>query len=218
METPLLNLAEELFLLAINEENRRLASTYLNYGLAGAMLADLALLGRVRVGEKRKLVVVDGTPTGDPLLDLGFMEILETKRPAKLLDWVNILAEKRFWKRVPESLIAKGILYREDKQFLWVFPYAAYPQKDATAKYWIKENLRSIALTSQPGETRRVILLSLCKACQMLNLIFTKDERKTAAKRINELLRGETFGEAVAKTLEEIQSAAAAAVIIAVAS
>lgn len=214
----MLNLAEELFLLAINEENGRLASTYLNYGLAGAMLADLALLGRVRVGEKRKLVVVDGTPTGDPLLDLGFVEILEAKRPAKLLDWVNILAEKRFWKRVPESLIAKGILYREDKQFLWVFPYVAYPQKDASAKHWIKESLRSIALTSQRGETRRVILLSLCKACQMMNLIFTKDERRAAARRINELLRGEAFGEAVAKTLEEIQSAAAAAVVIAVAS
>lgn len=218
MATPTLNLAEELFLLAINEENGRLASTYLNYGLAGAMLADLALLGRVRLGEKRKLMVVDETPTGDSLLDLGFTEILEAKRPAKLLDWVNILAEKRFWKRVPESLIAKGILYKEDKQFLWVFPYVAYPQKDANAKYWIKENLRSIALTSQTGEARRVILLGLCKACQMMNLIFTKDERKAAARRINELRQGEALGEAVAKTLEEIQSAAAAAVVIAVAS
>jgi hypothetical protein len=218
MDIPTLSLAEELFLLAINEENGRLASTYLHYGLAGAMLADLTLLGKVRLGDKRKLVVIDETPTEDPLLDLVFTEILEAERPAKLLDWVNTLAEKRFWKRVPESLIARGVLYKEDKQFLWVFPYAAYPQKDATAKYWIKESLRAIALTSQTGETRRVILLSLCKACQMLNLVFTKDERKMAAKRINELSRGETFGEAVAKTLEEIQSAAAAAVIIAVAS
>lgn len=214
----MLNLAEELFLLAINEENGRIASTYLNYGLAGAMLADLTLLGKIRLGDKRRLVVVDETPTDDPLLNLVFLEILEAKRPAKLLDWVNVLAEKRFWKRVPESLIAKGILYKEDKRFLWVIPYVAYPQKDASAKYWIKESLRAIALANQTGDTRRVILLSLCKACQMINLLFTKDERKMASKRINELSRGETFGETVARTLEEIQSAAAAAVIIAVAS
>ena len=52
-------------------------------------------------------------------------------------------------------------------------------------------------------------LLSLIDACRLLNLVFTKDERKAASKKVEDLVEGEPFGEAVAKTLEEIEMAAA---------
>ena len=47
-----------------------------------------------------------------------------------------------------------------------------------------------------------MILLSLLKACGLLRFVFTRDERKFADKKVDELVQGEVFGEAVAKLLE----------------
>jgi len=217
----MLNLAEELFLVALNDEKGVLAgsaASYLGYGLAGAVLADLAILGKIGLGEKSRLVILDATLTGDPLLDEALTVIAGSKKPKKLSYWVSNLNDKQLRKRVPARLVEKKVLQQEEKKLLWIIPYLAYPQEDASAKYWIKQHMRSMVFTAEPPEPRRVILLSLLKACQITNLVFTRDERKAAKRRIAELVKGEVFGEAVAKVIEEIEAATAAAVIAATSS
>jgi golgi phosphoprotein 3 len=74
-----------------------------------------------------------------------------------------------------------------------VIPYSVYPQQNASAKYWIKHQLRAVVMANEKAETRTLILLSLLKACRLLNLVFTKDERKAAANQIDELVKGEVL-------------------------
>lgn len=216
----MLNLAEELFLLALNDEKGTLhgAASYLPYGLAGALLAELALAGKIGLDKDRKLIILDATSSGDELLDDAMTYIAASKKPRKLTVWVNTLNNKKYRRRVATRLVQKGILQRQEKKYIWVIPYVAYPQQDASAKYWIKQHMRAMILAAEKPEPRGVILLSLVQACQMSGLVFTRDERKMASRGIKALVKGEIFGEAVAQVIEEIEAATAAAVIAVAAS
>ena len=87
----MLKLYEELFLLSINDATGELvgaAASYLPYGLAGAILAELALQGKVQVADNR-LAVLNAHPTGDELLDGALAAIAASAKPRKLTHWIN---------------------------------------------------------------------------------------------------------------------------------
>jgi hypothetical protein len=182
----------------------------MNYGLAAAILAELALLGKVQADRKR-LAVADAAPTGDELLDEALATIAASPKPRKLSHWIGALASGKPQKRVVQGLVTKNVLRIEEKRFLWVIPYEAYPQQDASAKYWVKARLRGAVMGGVQSEPRTVALLSLLKACRLLDLVFTKDERKAAGQTIDALVGGDLFGDALAETLAEVDGAAVAA-------
>jgi golgi phosphoprotein 3 len=209
----MLKLYEEMFLLSINDAKGQLvgaAASYMNYDLASAILAELALLGNVQADRKR-LAVADATSTGDELLDETLATIATSPKPRKPAHWIGALASGKLQKRVVQGLVAKNVLRIEEKRFLWVIPYEAYPQQDASAKYWLKARLRGAALGGEQPESRTVALLSLLKACRLLDLVFTKDEGKAAGQTIDALVGGDLFGDALAETLAELDGAAVAA-------
>jgi len=211
----MLKLYEELFLLAINDATGGLvgsAATYLPYGLVGAILAELALEGKAQASDKR-LAVADASPTGDELLDEALAALAGASKPRKLASWVEALGSKKLPKRVAARLAAANVLRIEQKRFLWVIPYEAYPEHDASAKYWVKARLRGVALGGEQPEPRAVALLSLLRACRLLNLVFTKDERKAAGQKIEALAGADLFGEAVAETLAAVDDATVATMV-----
>ncbi|MEW5868346.1 MAG: GPP34 family phosphoprotein [Chloroflexota bacterium] len=215
----MLNLVEELFLLAIDDDRGVVhpsASTGLPYGMAGAILSELTFSGKLGL-EGNKVVILENLVCNDEILDESLAKIVQAEKPRKATYWINVLSQhnKQLRSRVAASLVAMGALRKEGKRFLWVIPYEAYPQQDASAKYWVKQRLREAVLTQFQPEARTLGLLSLLHACGMLGLVFTKDERRRARKRIEELVQGEIIGEAVAQTLEEISAAAAAAALAA---
>ncbi len=111
------------------------------------------------------------------------------------------------------ELIARGILREEEKKFLWVIPTLEYSQQDASVKYQRKQHLRDIVLGGQTPDQQSVALLSLLKAIDMLDHIFTLDEIKAAGKRVNEIIKDEAVGKAVVEILDSISSAAVAAAL-----
>jgi golgi phosphoprotein 3 len=216
MDNPTLTLCEELLLLTIDDHKGAISSSAqdaLNYGLAGAILADLALHGKIQLDERR-LVIIESAPTGQPMLDDALVLLAEAKHPRKAAHWIEKLSSMKLQKRVISLLLEKGVLCEQEKRYLWVIPYSVYPQQDASAKYWVKNQLRSVVMANEKAEGRVLILLSLLKACRLLNLVFTKDERKAAEKHIEALVKGEEFGEAVFATLESIEEAAVQALIL----
>jgi Golgi phosphoprotein 3 len=213
-----LTIYEELLLIAIDDDKGNITTSAdgrIEFGLAGALLAELALQGKLQL-VKKKLSLLDSNPTGDEILDELLTKISE-ERPRKAPSWISSLGNKKLVKRIAGQLATKGIIRIEAKRYLWVIPYEVYPQQNASAKYWVKQQLRSVVMADEQPEQRSVALLSLLKACDLLNLVFTKDERKAARRRVKVLVQGEEFGEAVAQTIEEIE-AAMIAVIVAVSS
>ena len=69
----MLTFAEEILLLMLDDEDGTFLPTRtsaVEYVLAGAVLLDLAFANRIDTDE-RQLLVIDSTPTGNPMLDRG---------------------------------------------------------------------------------------------------------------------------------------------------
>jgi hypothetical protein len=203
-------LAEELFLLAINDAKGRIhgpAAPMLRYGLAGAVLADLALLGMVGLEQRGRLATRGEGPQGDDILEQAFAQLQAADHPHKASYWIDLMSDQSasLQQRLAERLVIQGVLRMEKKRLLWVVPYTVYPQQDASAKYWIKQQLRAMVLASEPAAPRPVALLNLLSACDLLGLVFTPDEHKAARRRIVELSVGDAIARAVTETIEAIE-------------
>ncbi len=210
----MLSLPEKLFILAIDDDQGAIAASVKNklrYGLAGAILSELAIMGKI-VAEEERVRVEDATPTGDSLCDQALTLIAAMKKPHKMGRLVNDLANEPLFKRTAERLAEHNIITIEKKKFSWISPSVVYPQIDGSTKYWLKSKLRAITLAGEKPEAQDIALLSLLQACRLLRLVFTRDERKFAEKRVETLATGEVFGEAVADFLAEIEAAASAVI------
>lgn len=56
------------------------------------------------------------------------------------------------------------------------------------------------------------LLVSLIKACKLTNSLFSKDERKLAKQRIDEIAKDEKYGKAVSDTVQAVQASIIASV------
>ena len=204
----MLNIPEKLFILSIDDDQGAMAAsvkTTLRYGLAGALLAELALANKIQLQNDR-LRVVDSTPTGEALFDDILLTVKGEKKLRRLSYWVEVIGSKQTVKQVAEQLAGQNVIMIEKKGYAWISPYIVYPQVDASAKYWVKHHLRAVVLAGEKPEVPDVALLSLLKACRLLRLVFTRDERKSASIKVDALVQGEAFGGAVATLLTDIEA------------
>jgi hypothetical protein len=207
-----LNLAEELLLLAMNEEKGTVllrASTALPYGLAGALLIELIETGLLRL-EGKKLVAA---PTGSArveLLDEVLAKVRASKRIHTLKHWVGQLGRSggKIKKKLLTRLVEKRILNREERRFLWIFPTQTYPEADSRPEYTIRRRIYSGILRGGERDERLAALISLAYACDLVGLMFEKGERREAKKRAKEISKSQPVGSAVAHTVEAIKAAA----------
>jgi hypothetical protein len=213
----MLTLTEELFLLSLREKKDTVGLPYsssLPYALAGAMLVELALSGKVQLDKAKKVLPVgDPQPAANERLNELLSQIRQSARPKKITHWITIVAGKgkKLEKDLLAELIARDVLKKVEKKLLWVIPYTEYSQQDASAKYQRKQDLRDIVLAGKTPDPQSIALFSLLKAIDHLDFIFTLDEIKAASGRVNEIIKDEAVGEALIETLNTIAFAALAA-------
>jgi hypothetical protein len=198
-----LPISEEILTLAIDDNEGTVSASLksvLRFGLAGAFLAELVLAKKIELAEDR-LTLASSEPTGDTLFDDILAMISSDNKPRKLGRWIQAIGSKLTIKQVALRLVERKVIVIEKKQYAWVIPYPAFPQGQASAKYLLKQHLRGIVLAGEPATPADIILLSNLKACRLLRLVFTRDERKLADKKVEEMVQGEVFGEALAKLL-----------------
>lgn len=85
-------LHEQALLLALHDEKGTIHSSMFSYAIAGAVVADLVLRGRLRLeeaGGKKKILVADARPVGAALLDETLRRIDSAKRRATMATWVG---------------------------------------------------------------------------------------------------------------------------------
>lgn len=208
----MLTLFEELYLFTLYDDREKKTSMKvekLPYGLAGAILGELVLAGKVQLNQKRRLEVVDGAGTGDDILDKTLQELQASEKSRKVTYWIEMLSEKsdKLQKRLVERLVESGVFVIEEDERLWAIPSQVYPDKHAPAKYCLKERLRAITLADGTGDIRSLALLVLADASEMLYLLFTRDERREANRNIHEMLITEALKDPVGQVIEEIHNA-----------
>lgn len=217
-----LSLAEQLLLIATNDEKGSLllaGSVAIPYGLAGALLLELTLARRL-LWQDRHAVVVDRTTLADPLAEEALEMIAAAPKVKTAEHWVGYLARKnkRIDQRVFEELVRKGILTQVEKHFLWVIPYKRFPERNPRPEHLIREMLYD-TVTGRIAPTERMLaLLSLVKACGLLNEVVPRGERRSAKTKLRAMLESEQVGKAVSAVVNEINTAVMVAVIAATAA
>ncbi len=207
----MLTLYEELFLLALDEEKGNIfpfVRKSLPYSLSGAILAELALSGKVEVGEKLRLKLLEATPTGDPFLDETMEQISTSEKTHKLTFWVSRLSEepKKLYQRVGERLVEKNVLVQDEKRF---FRHPAVTGSEFTTpeKFQMKHLLRSNILSKGENDFHSLALLNLAVAGDLLGLIFTQDEIENANRIIHKQVLAAAMENHVMQFVEEIELA-----------
>ncbi len=210
----MLNLAEELFLLALHDEDGHIvnaASTALPYGVAGALVLELALRERVRLDED-ELAVLDAAPTGAPALDHALQQIEASDEPRNTKHWVQVLGGD--FSTIKDLLLAelveRGILKEEERRFLWIVPYTRHPEAQGGAEDRVRRALHDVVLGEHVPDEHMAALISLVHACDLTAEVFGEDE-EAARRRIDEIVEGEHVGRTVSAVVEEAQAAVMAA-------
>lgn len=218
-ESPHLTFVEEILLLLLDDDSgamKRVAPNVMELLLAGAILMDLALRGRLDC-DLQRLVVVDPTPVGEEILDGPLAEIAEAADEADARTWVVRLSARG--KQVQEAalarLVERGILRVEDRSFLWVFGSRRYPMIDDREEREVKLRILDVLLSDRIPAPRDVALICLADASNAFQVILSAQELRHAAARI-ELVRGfdligQAMGRAIQKSVQDIAAATATA-------
>lgn len=208
-------MADELVLLAHDEDGtRRLGQPALGYGLAGALLVELALAGRIEVVGK-KVTVRDPAPIGHAVLD-GALARIAGDKPRKPAHWIDKLSRK-LADRVLDGLVAGGVLRRERERVLLLFPRTRFPTPDGTrpaAEVDARARMTAAITGDDPVDPRTAALCALVKAVGHDRRVFAHLPRALVRKRLKVISRGDWAATAVRKAIEEVQTAIAVAVIV----
>ncbi|XNY99350.1 GOLPH3/VPS74 family protein [Micrococcus luteus] len=163
-----------LFLLLLQEDGRPEAlGQYTGYGLAGAMLADLAAAGRVDVADEGHLIRVrDVTPTGDRLLDEGLARFLghDGKRVSIALAAIG----RRLEHTVGEYLAERGVVQVQEGGWLGLKP-RRYPEEDGSMEAELREGLVEVLRGAEPTLQQHA-MLGLVSALEIPTAVFDRKD------------------------------------------
>ncbi|MCY4460034.1 MAG: GPP34 family phosphoprotein [Albidovulum sp.] len=219
----MLRFAEEIILLLLEDENGKFVHVpelSMRCVLAGAVLMDLAIELRIDT-DLDKLVLLDPTPVGDPLLDPTLEKIAEAEKQRveeseKERDaryWVELTAREADSIRevALARLIERGILRREDDRLLWVFRSRRYPVIDGQAEREVKLRIMEVLFSDAIPGPRDVVIISLADSCGIFKILLSEREYKRARERIHNVRKMDLIGQAVSNSVREIEAVLALA-------
>ena len=212
----MLRFAEEIMLLLLDDEQEkfvRVPDWSLRYALAGAVLMDLALADRVDT-DLEKLVLVDGTPLGDPVLDPVLADITAARGTHDARFWVERAANRADETREAaiDRLVERGILERREDRFLWVFRSRRYPVIDGKAEREVKLRIMEVLFSDQIPTPRDVVIICLSDACGIFTELLSKRELRHVMPRIELIRRMDLIGRAVTAAIRDIEVSLAQAI------
>lgn len=215
-----LHLHEEILLLALRDREGTVASSvFYHHAIAGAVLAELLLRGRldVEVDRKKKFIrLLDSTPVGDPVIDECLEKVRLAKKRAQAPTWVSrFSAVKNLKHRVARRLCDFGILRAGEDKVLLIFTRKIYPEIDPGPERALRDRLhRAVFTESGDVDARTIVLVSLANASGLLRVTFGKKEVKARKDRIERIVNREVSGRATAEAIQAVQAAILAASIV----
>ncbi|MBK1789455.1 GOLPH3/VPS74 family protein [Prauserella cavernicola] len=217
-------LVEDLTMLLLDDETGTpSAAGTLPYTLGGAVLVELALLGRVTSDGKAALngpkVFTDGDgPLPDPVLQDAYDKVAErTRRVQPLL--LDIGAG--LLNTMVDRLVERGQIRREKKKVLGLFPATRLPAVDTGHEAELRRKIRAVLEEgAEPDSARTAALIALLSASGALpSLRPPINWSGTVYKRAKALEEGNWGAEAVSTVVARTAAgiaASTAAVTVAV--
>lgn len=207
---PQLSLVEELALLAIREDTGRprVGWSQLQYGFAGAILAELAVTGRIGLDDKR-LHLLSPAPTGHPLVDQVLQRFTEESKPHRPGWWIPKIGKYKLRMEVFGLLVARRLVTDESDKVLGIFPMLRLQETDPALEAQVKRRIQQ-ALDGGPVDDRTGALIGLAAGCELLKKVFPTADKK----RVKAILADQWAGQAVKDVLESVSAAVAASIVV----
>ncbi|OXM45137.1 GOLPH3/VPS74 family protein [Amycolatopsis alba] len=166
MQNDLLIVEDLLLLLLDDETGTPAAAGTLPYTLGGAVLTELALLGRVETGKGSALngpeiIAAGDGPLPDPLLQAAYDQIAEKPRRVQPL---LLAIGGDLWKTVTDRLIERGLIRREKKRVLGLFPVTRLPAADTRRETALREEIRAVLLEDKTPDPHTAAVTALLSA------------------------------------------------------
>lgn len=199
--TQALGLHAELLLMLLNEESgyfHQVPGWNLNCAVAGAALAELSLQARVDT-DMDQLILLDSTPTGDPVLDLALVQISHETTQHDARYWVEKLAAnaEMMVDLTLDLLVRLDILEHHDGDFWSLSPSAWHNSTvvdDATQ--YVKTRISNAILLNQIPSPRDVIIVALANSCDVLRHVYSLDDESD--ERVQLISQMDLIGRAIA--------------------
>ena len=215
-------LAEDLLLLLTDDVSGRLvvSGSYVDVALGGAQLVDLSLTGRVDIDDRKRLVVLDGSPLGETLLDDALVVVQRHagKKPSAVIAPLG----KRLRPALYERLERTGILRCEHGKVLGLFPTTSWPTAAAEHEAVVRRVLVGLLVHGLTPEPRPAALVALLHALRCTHKVVDPKEhgvrRRELDRRAKEIAEGNWGSQAVRQTIDAMMAAVTAAVTAATVS
>ena len=206
-----LSLPQAFLLFATNDKDGKpeVPKTVLRAALAGAILAELDLLGAIGLQGKH----VRATGAAPPTEFQHELELIRGKsRPHTPKRWVSMLEGRAEVQRVYEGMASLGIVDHVGERHLGLFRTTRYPENDHAPEAALLQKIQAAlsGASSDPGasDPRTTALIALLYAAGLLEKLFPAADQS----RARELANGHWPSQAVADELRMIKMAEAEAV------
>lgn len=214
-------LAEDILLLLLDDASGKppVDGTRLDRVLAGGLLLELALAGRVTPAAEGaeakpgRLVVRDGAPTGDELLDRTLHRLAEGRavKPARAVEQLT----KGLRSELLTRLAGQGLLREERGRILGIFPTTTWPAIDTARETGLRAELSEVLLSGVEPTQRTAALVSLLSAVDAGAKVVAAADRRAVKRRAREIAEGEWAGAAVRKAVDAVNAAVVVAAVVA---
>jgi hypothetical protein len=199
------NLAEELFLCALDEQGYAFSHKLPN-GLVAALLAELVLAGRVRIGEA--IVVEDATLTGDPLVD-QVLEALQDPSVRELspAEWIGRTGHLPVSNRIVEA----GLATVEQGGRSWMY-FVRKPDhiRPTAAGEEPRSRARAVLRGRAGADERTAALVGLIAACDLVGVLLPREERRAARDRASAIAEEQSVNESLRAAIRAGEATVAA--------
>lgn len=185
-------LAEEVLLVALDEESGKAGWSYSASAVNGALLCDLIASGAVTVDERKK-VTATGTFPAHPGLREIYELVAADGRQRRLSHWLSTLNWKFTRPDGPASrrLVADGVLRLEESKWLGLFTDNRLPEADPGPERALRERLHGVLVGGAEPDAHDALLITLLNAAHLVRpLLPEPGDRRAGTKRAAAIAKG----------------------------
>jgi hypothetical protein len=205
-------LAEDLLLLLVDDDTGKvvLDRTRLERALAGAVLVELALAGRLAPAPpggsvtEGRIVVLDRRPTGNGLLDEALARLADkAHRPARAVEKLV----KGLRQAILTRLVDAGFVREEHRRAMGVFPTTTWPAVRPEHEAELRSRLRAVLVDGQAPDARTQAVISLLTAVDAVPKVLAVADRRALVRRARALAEGNWAATAVREAVDAVNAA-----------
>ena len=206
-------LNHELFACAVTGKPGPIGGAEFLNALAGAVIVELALAGRVEIADDGEVRVVDATPTGDPLADEALADLPEALDAYEAAGRGRRLAAiapgfvPNAYTRTYDAVIEAGLVEAKKDKLLGMISRERLELTPAGEE--VRAGIRPVLLGESQPEARQAALVSLLAVAKAAGRQVPSGARKEAEARAEEIAAGDTAGTEIAEAVRSVKVTAA---------